>query len=484
MHQDPPSSSPSASAGSSGIESLQQQSIRAFTWVLLLLVTPILAGLHLTELFLGRYDAALAAQGLAHLVTCLLILVVRPLRGRALVAIVVLAISALMILLHYGPTLTAGLLYFMAVLLGSLFFGGRAVTWILAVVLGSIFAAGAVHVYFGSSLGDSRIADPQRMGTWIRTALVSVPVLAILAVLVHWFFEGMKRNIRAAEVALARERAERGEKERMAEARHKAERALSEAQRQDLIGRLAASASHDLNNVLTAILGGVELAVLDLEAGKGDTAREMLEQIEAAAQRASAMGRQLLSFSRQQHTQPRNVDWHELVAGLRGLLHRLLPSNIALDTTVRDDVVVVFADPSQLEQLIMNLVVNARDAMPDGGRVSLLVENARGSGGGVGGQPQRRGHRHGHRRGRSRADLRSLLHDQGTRTGDRARPRDREDDRRGASGRDRGGLRGGTGDHFPDLVAGVPASGPRGRPGAPAGGRHPRPGHGARAPGR
>lgn len=263
MRQDPPSSSPSGSAGSSGIESLQQQTIQAFTWVLLLLVTPILAGLHLTEVYLGRYDAALAAQGLVHVVTCLLILVVRPVRGRAVVAIVVLAVSALMILLHHGPTLTAGLLYFMAVLLGSLFFGRRAVAWILAAVMASILAAGVVHVHFGPSLGDSRVTDPQHMGTWIRTALVSVPVLAILAVLVDWFFEGMKRSMRTAEEALARERAERSEKERMSEARHKAERALSEAQRQDLIGRLAASASHGQQLLEKLERGAYDLVILD-----------------------------------------------------------------------------------------------------------------------------------------------------------------------------------------------------------------------------
>jgi len=88
------------------------------------------------------------------------------------------------------------------------------------------------------------------------------------------------------------------------------------------------------------------------------------------------MGRQLLSFSRQQHTQPRNVTLDELLNGLVPLLHRLLPSNIELTVSVTPELPAVFADPAQLEQVVMNLVVNARDASPDGGQVRVTAESA------------------------------------------------------------------------------------------------------------
>jgi signal transduction histidine kinase len=373
MNPKPALALPSEDPGGSGVEALQRRTIQMFVWVLLLLVTPILAGLHLTEAIAGRYDLALAAQGIAHGATCVLILVVRRLRGRALVAIAVLSFSATLVLLHYGPSFGAGLLFFTTVLLGTMFFGWRAAAVILALVAASILGVGAFRVRAGATMFDPRVTDPLLMSTWIRTALVGVPVLAVLAALVGQFLDGLQRSVRTAERALQRERAERAEKERMDEARRTAERALAEAQRQQLIGRLAAGASHDLNNVLTAILGAVELATLELEASNDAAVKAMLELVEASARRASAMGRQLLSFSRQQHTQPRNVDCVDLIAGMRALLLRLLPSSVALETAVDEEVVPVFADPHQLEQMIMNLVVNARDAMPDGGRVSVRV---------------------------------------------------------------------------------------------------------------
>ena len=360
------------------VDELRHRTLRLFTWVLLGLVTPILLTFHLTEWIAGRYDVALVAQGVVHLATCTVFLFARGLASRAWVAIACLYINGQLIMLHYGPTFAAGLIFLSAVLFGRIFFGWRAVTAILGLTTLSFALAGAVNVYAGAHFFDRGAADLTQPATWIRTLVAGVTVLAVLALLVGQFQAGLERSVGAAEAALARERQERADKERADEARRQAELALAESQRQELIGRIAAGAAHDLNNVLTAILGSGEVAELDLDDGNLVAAKEGLAQIREAAHRASALGRQLLSFSRQQHTQPRNVDVDELFSGLHKLLVRLVPSNIELEVSAGQDLVSVFADPAQLEQLVMNLVVNSRDAMPDGGQLRVTAQSAPG----------------------------------------------------------------------------------------------------------
>ena len=356
-----------------GVDELRHRTLQLFVRVLLWMVTPILLGLHTAEWCSGRYDAMLAVQGVSHVAACLLVIFLRGRDARALVAIAVLLLNGALIFLHYGPSFTPGLIYFAAALFGHVFFGWRAVVVILVLVSATFLGAGAAYSYGWTRFFDPAVTDLESISTWLRAMAAGVPVLAALTALVGQFQSGLQRSVSAAEAALARERAERAEKERLAEARQKAERALAEAQRQELIGRLAASASHDLNNVLTAIMGSAELAALDLEDQDTNAVRAGLDQIGESARRASAMGRQLLSFSRQQHTQPRNIDPDELFSGLRQLLVRLLPSNIKLTVSCKEDLPTLFVDPAQIEQVVMNLVINARDAMPEGGQVCVAV---------------------------------------------------------------------------------------------------------------
>jgi PAS domain S-box-containing protein len=148
---------------------------------------------------------------------------------------------------------------------------------------------------------------------------------------------------------------------------------LQQSRRMEAVGRLAGGIAHDFNNLLTIIKGYTELALN--RTGIRPELRSDIERIEDAAERATALVRQLLAFSRRQVLQPKNLDLNSIVLGLDKLLRRLMGADIEMKTLVGEDVGTVKADPGQVEQVIMNLVVNARDAMPDGGRLTVETAN-------------------------------------------------------------------------------------------------------------
>ena len=149
---------------------------------------------------------------------------------------------------------------------------------------------------------------------------------------------------------------------------------LFRAQKMEAIGRLAGGVAHDFNNLLTAITGHAELVLEDLRAG--DPLREDLEEILKAGQRAAILTRQLLAFSRQQVLEPRVLDPNGLVADMDKMLRRLIGEDVELRTVLADRVGAIKGDGGQLEQVIMNLAVNARDAMPAGGKLTIETANA------------------------------------------------------------------------------------------------------------
>ena len=148
---------------------------------------------------------------------------------------------------------------------------------------------------------------------------------------------------------------------------------LIQSQKMEAVGRLAGGVAHDFNNQLTAIMGYAEIVQASLP--KGDSRRDEVAEILRAAGRAAELTRQLLAFSRKQVLRPQIVDLNDLVREMRGMLQRLIGENIRLDTISADGPMRVRADPAQLEQVVMNLAVNARDAMPDGGRLEIATEN-------------------------------------------------------------------------------------------------------------
>jgi two-component system cell cycle sensor histidine kinase/response regulator CckA len=148
---------------------------------------------------------------------------------------------------------------------------------------------------------------------------------------------------------------------------------LRQAQRMEAIGRLAGGVAHDFNNLLTVIMGHCEL--LQGRLPEGDATRRGIEEIRSAGERAASLTRQLLAFSRRQVLAPKVLDLNAVVGSMAPMLRRLIGEDIELRTALATGLGHVKTDPGQIEQVIMNLVVNARDAMPRGGKITIETAN-------------------------------------------------------------------------------------------------------------
>jgi signal transduction histidine kinase/CheY-like chemotaxis protein len=155
--------------------------------------------------------------------------------------------------------------------------------------------------------------------------------------------------------------------------RLRAEEQLRQAQKMEAVGRLAGGVSHDFNNILTVIMGECDLMLH--EPGLSSDLRLGLDQIRQAGARAAALTRQLLAFSRRQVLQPATINLNDIVGPIEQMLRRLIGEDISLRTWLAENLADVRADPSQIEQVILNLCINGRDAMPNGGELYIITEN-------------------------------------------------------------------------------------------------------------
>ncbi|MBI4793307.1 MAG: response regulator [Deltaproteobacteria bacterium] len=153
----------------------------------------------------------------------------------------------------------------------------------------------------------------------------------------------------------------------------KLEAQFLQAQKMEAVGRLASGVAHDFNNILTSILGYSELLLLKKAADPNW--RDHVEVIKHAGEKAAVLVRQLLTFSRRQQLDIQNVNVNEIIRSLHKMLIRVIREDVNLELRLDDQVSAIKADPGQVEQVIMNLAVNARDAMPDGGRLSIATAN-------------------------------------------------------------------------------------------------------------
>ena len=155
--------------------------------------------------------------------------------------------------------------------------------------------------------------------------------------------------------------------------RKRLEEQFRQAQKMEAVGRLAGGVAHDFNNLLMVITGNA--GVLLHDPGCSEKMKTRLEEIQLASDRGADLTRQLLAFSRKQVMQPVVLNVNNIITNLEKMLRRLIGENITLTSRLEPDLSMVKADPSQIEQVIINLVVNARDAMPEGGRMTILTKN-------------------------------------------------------------------------------------------------------------
>jgi signal transduction histidine kinase len=156
-------------------------------------------------------------------------------------------------------------------------------------------------------------------------------------------------------------------------ARRKLEAQLQQAQKMEVVGRLAGGVAHDFNNLLTAILGYSELLLDGLDTR--NPAHQNVTEIKKAGERASLLTRQLLAFSRRQVLQPKSLQLNLVIENFGKMLKRVIGEDIRLEINYGADLGWVMADPGQIEQVILNLTVNARDAMPKGGKLTIETAN-------------------------------------------------------------------------------------------------------------
>jgi signal transduction histidine kinase len=207
------------------------------------------------------------------------------------------------------------------------------------------------------------------------SAVVSeVTAVAAMKAGAHDFI--MKRKLARLAPAIERELREaqtRAAKKATEEALRQSEDQLRQAQKLEAVARLAAGVAHDFNNILTAIIGHSEMLLRALE--PTDPKRKNAQQIEKCAGMAASLTRQLLIFSRKQVTEPRVFKLNEGIRNIEQMLRRLLGEDIEFRATLDPAAGQIKADPTQIEQVLMNLAVNARDAMPKGGKLTATTAN-------------------------------------------------------------------------------------------------------------
>ncbi|HPQ70360.1 MAG TPA: PAS domain S-box protein [bacterium] len=217
----------------------------------------------------------------------------------------------------------------------------------------NIISEGLPHL---GAVGEAEYRFRHKDGSWVYLEAIGCNLLADPAV------GGIVLNIRDVS-----------ERKMAEEEQRKLQDQLQQAMKMEAVGRLAGGVAHDFNNLLTGISGNVQLAMMDLN--PDDPLAESLAEIGKAAESASSLIRQLLAFSRKQMISPKVINLNELISSMHKILVRLIGEDVQLRTTPGKSLAPVKIDPGQFEQILANLAVNARDAMPDGGKLTIETSN-------------------------------------------------------------------------------------------------------------
>jgi len=243
----------------------------------------------------------------------------------------------------------------------SLYAFGLAVLTMGATALG--FRFGALHV------SDPHILDPHNLMNWLRVGTFSAVVLAAVGGVSVSLLRTLTGTLEERGQLVRKLRDEIAERERAALALKETQQRLIHAHKLEVLGRLAGGIAHDFNNTLTVILSYAEL--LRTRLSKDETGSDLADQILRAAEQGGDLTRQLLTFSRRQVVKPRTVDVQQALRNTERAITRLSPRAIRVHCAETSEELCVRIDPTQLEQTLLNLAINARDAMPEGGDLTL-----------------------------------------------------------------------------------------------------------------
>jgi signal transduction histidine kinase/ActR/RegA family two-component response regulator len=242
---------------------------------------------------------------------------------------------------------------------------GRRLTAAIAAEIGAMKTA-------ERKLLDGRVRRVQN-AAWLLTLGLFAAVALILAVAIAMVIDS-KRKYRVIEQARDEARLAANTAQGEIAAREQAESQLRQLYKMESIGQLTGGIAHDFNNMLAIVIGSLDLAERRIRSDP-DRAMQSIEHAREGAQRAATLTARLLAFSRQQPLAPVPLDANRLVSGMSELLHRSLGEHIAVETVLAGGLWNTFADPGQLENALLNLAVNARDAMPEGGRLTIETGN-------------------------------------------------------------------------------------------------------------
>ncbi len=228
------------------------------------------------------------------------------------------------------------------------------------------------------AMGDGAVVPPVASG--IREVAQIGDALATASATLHAREEELRRLNEALEMRVMERTRDLAETNARliaaATGRERAEEQLRQAQKMEAVGRLTGGVAHDFNNLLTVVLGNLALVKRRLDATVDERVRRGIDGATEGAQRAASLTARLLAFSRQQPLAPEAVDLNRLVAGMSDLLRRTLGEDVAVETVLAGGLWRAHADPNQLESSVLNLAVNARDAMPGGGKLTIETANA------------------------------------------------------------------------------------------------------------
>jgi signal transduction histidine kinase len=292
---------------------------------------------------------------------------------RAYALLVCLASASWLGFLRVGFQVGPGVGSALVVVAAGLLLGQRAqiVTYFLTIA--ALLVIGALTASNGGVLVANYANDPTVFGNWVRVAFSYAFFTGVLSVAVMFVVSRIERTLNAKSEALEKLRAEEAQRREAERALDKANQQITQMQKLEAVGRLAAGVAHDFNNALVVVLGWSDL--LRSESLGENERLAGLDEIASAASRAARLTQQLLSFGRKGLHVPQSVALGTLVTRVSETLSHILPESVAIKHVFEENLPPAWVDPGQMDQVLVNLCLNARDAMPDGGELTIALNH-------------------------------------------------------------------------------------------------------------